>query len=52
MVDINEYLAALPGAKASNKIGETELNVIFLNSMPNIRSKKAYVQDFDCDSII
>ena len=33
------------------KIRITELNEILLNSMPNIWSKHAYVQDFDFDSI-
>ena len=32
MIDVNEYLADLPGAKSSDKIGETELNKILLNS--------------------
>ena len=35
MIDIDEYLYAFQGAKASDKIGETELNEILLNSMPN-----------------
>ena len=26
LIDLNEYLAEFPGAKASDKIGETELN--------------------------
>ena len=35
----------------ADKIGVTELNEIILNSMPNSRSKQAYVQGFDCESI-
>ena len=38
IIDLNEYLAAFPGAKTSDQIGETELNEIFLNSMPNFWS--------------
>ena len=26
MIDINEYLAELPGAKTSDKIGKTDIN--------------------------
>ena len=33
------------------KISVTELNEILLNSMPNRRSKQAYVQGFYCESI-
>ena len=44
MIDLNEYLAVFPGAKASKKIGETELDKIILNSMPNGCIKKAYMQ--------
>ena len=51
MIDINEYLFVLPGAKASDKICEMELNAILLNSTPNIWSRQAYVQGFDCESI-
>ena len=34
-IDLNSYLAILSGAKGSDKIGETELNEILLNIMPN-----------------
>ena len=50
-IDLNEYLASFSGAKFSHKIGLTELNEILLKIMPNICSKKAYVQGFDCKSI-
>ena len=39
MIDINEYLDALRGTKSSDKNVEMELNEIFLNRMPNGRSK-------------
>ena len=35
MIDINEYLATFPGAKAGDNFFETELNEILLNSIPN-----------------
>ena len=35
----------------SIKIGVTKLNYILLNIMPNIWSKQAYVQGFDCEYI-
>ena len=46
MIDINEYISVFPGEKASNQIGETELNEIILSSMPNGCSRKSYVQGF------
>ena len=49
MIDINDYLDAFPGGKASDNIGEIELSEIILISMPNRRSKQAYVQCFDCE---
>ena len=51
LIYINDYLAAFPGAKESEKIGETDLNEILLNSMPNIWIRQAYVQGFDFESI-
>ena len=50
-IDINNYLAVLPGSKASGKIYDTELNEIMLNSMPNSWIRKACVQGFYCESI-
>ena len=35
LIGLNEYLDTFPGAKKSNKICDTELNEILLNSMPN-----------------
>ena len=51
LTDLNDYLAAFQGAKASDNIGENNSNEIFLNSMPNRWSKQAYVQGFDCETI-
>ena len=51
MVDINEYLAALKGAKASDNIGEKELKEILLNGMPNGQSNQSYMQGFCCETI-
>ena len=42
----------LPGANASDKKIETELNEILLNSIPKSWSRQAYKQEFDCESII
>ena len=44
-------MVALPGEKESDKIGETELNEIILNSIPNGWSKKVYGQGFDSETI-
>ena len=51
MIDLNEYLALLPGAKASDKCFDMELNGIILNRMPNVWSRQAYVQGFDFEYI-
>ena len=51
MINIIIYLAALPGTKASSKVGETELNKTILNIIPNGCSNQAYVHGFDCESI-
>ena len=51
MIDINEYLSVLPGAKASDKICGMELNEVLFNSMPNIWIRHACVQGFVCESI-
>ena len=51
LIDLNEYLASFPGETLTDKIGVTELNKILLNSMPNILSKHAYVQYFNCEYI-
>ena len=51
MIELNEYLSYFPGSKSSEKIGDTKLNEILLNSIPNGRIKQAYVQGFCCESI-
>ena len=51
LIDIYDYLADLPGAKAIDKNGGTGINEILLNSMPNVWIKQAYVQGFDCETI-
>ena len=35
LVNLNEYFSALLGEKASDKIGETDINEIIFYSMPN-----------------
>ena len=51
MVDLNEYLSALTGTKANEKIGETELNKIFFINMNDGWINKACVQGFACEKI-
>ena len=51
MIELNENLSSLIVSNASEEIGETELNEIILNSMPNGWSKPAYVQFFNCGYI-
>ena len=51
LIDINDYFAALPGETLIDKIGVTELNEIFLNSMPNSLRNQAYAQGYNCESI-
>ena len=51
LIDLKEYLASFPGENLTDKTGITELNEILLNIMPNIWSKQAYVQGFDCEFI-
>ena len=51
IIYINYYLASFPWEKSIDKIGDTELNEIVYNSMPNIWIKQAYVQVFDFKTI-
>ena len=44
-------MASFPGEKLTDKIGMTELNDIFLNSMPNSLIKQVYMKGFDCKYI-
>ena len=41
MIKLNEYLSEFPGANESDKFGETELNEILLNCIPNGYSRQA-----------
>ena len=52
LIDLNEYLASWTGETLYDKIGVTELNKLLSNSTPNIWSKQAYLQGFDCESIL
>ena len=52
LIDLNDFLASLPGSTLSDKIGVTKLNEILLNSMPNSWSKQAYLQGFECESVL
>ena len=52
LIDLNEYLDSFPGEAMSGKTDVIELNEIPKNSMPNICYKQAYVQGFDCESIL
>ena len=51
LIGFNEYLASFRGATMSYKMCVTELNTILLKSMPDIFSKQAYVQGFDCEAV-
>ena len=51
-IDLNQYLALLPGSTFTDKIGVTELNEILLNSMPNRWIRQAYVQGFEYENIL
>ena len=51
MIDINYYSAVFLVAKASDHIGDTELNKIRLDVMPNRWSKQLYLQGFYCETI-
>ena len=50
LIEINEYLDALPGAKASVNVFVAELNVILLNNTPHIWINQAYMQGFYFES--
>ena len=51
LIGLNEYIAAFPGENSSDKIGETDLNEILLNSISNGWINQAYVQGFGCETI-
>ena len=52
LIDLNEYLASSPGVNLADEIYATEFKETILNSMNNSWSKQAYVQGFDCESIL
>ena len=52
LIDLNGYLAYFPGATMADKMGITELIEILLNSIPNSWYKQAYVQGFDCETVL
>ena len=51
LIDLTGIFDQFPWATLLQKIGVTELNDIFLNSMPNSWIKQVYVQGFDCEYI-
>ena len=51
LVDLNNYLAVLPGSKVSYNICVMELNEILINSMRNICINQEYVKGFYCGYI-
>ena len=51
MVDLDEYLAVLPGSKISDKSCVTEINEKKLNSILNSWINQSCVQRVDCESI-
>ena len=51
LIDLNKYLAMLPGSNINVKICMTELNRILLNSMHNKCKNQEHVQGFRCESI-
>ena len=51
MIGLNEYWDTFSGPKSGGKIGDTGLNEILLNSMPNGCSKQKYVHGFYCETI-
>ena len=51
MIYINKHIDVFPGANTRDIVFETELDEMFLNSMPKILSTQEYVQWFDCEYI-
>ena len=50
-IDLNEYLAVLPGEKIIDKTCMMEQNDFSKKSTPNRWRKQAYVLGFDCENI-
>ena len=51
MTDLNDYLAALTGAKESDKIGDTELNEILWTEWKMYGVNKRMYMVFYCENI-
>ena len=51
LIDLNDYLDNIQGEKASDKIGDTEINKIILNILQSVWSKQEYMQGFYCETI-
>ena len=45
-------MSAFPRVNSNDNIGDMELNKIFLNSIPNLWGKQAYVHGFGCKILI
>ena len=50
MVDINGYVYIFPSIKVKWNIGETELDKIIFNNIPNLCIKQEYVQGSDFET--
>ena len=51
LIDLNEYLASVPGSTMADNMRVTGLNEILLSSLTNSWWKQAYVQGFDFETI-
>ena len=51
MIDLNDYLDDLKVSKASDNIGETQLDEILLKIIQSVWIKQAYMQGFYCENI-
>ena len=51
LIDLNEYLYALPGSKESDYISEADLNEIPFNSMTNGWNNQAHLQGLYSENI-
>ena len=52
LIDLCGYLDSFSVETMGDKIGVNKLNEIILNSISNSWYKQAYVQGFDCESIL
>ena len=51
MFNINKYVSVLPQGKIIEKVCRIEFNEVMLNSIPNLWSKKDYVQGFNWETM-